>query len=191
MSSVCDNVHSNPYLINNVIMHASNDRHAATSLSHVKTNANIIQMLKSSRLFKKLKTVTAKFKDSKPKQELHPQLHRHTNTDSQTTPQKTDVDKNSWVPLDEIFHDYDDDTARLSFDERIRNLKVSLEKFKKSLDGNRFDDTAGHFAMDNMLQDILQLWTNEDTKFSDVNELRELTREVLVMYDCAAEKFYY
>lgn len=105
-----------------------------------------------------------------------------------TTPQKT------YVFNEEFDHDYNAEVASLSFDERMRNLKVSMHKLQEVLDGKRyFYEETGHEAMDKMFQDILQLWSNENIKICDVHELRLLTRKVLEMYDRVRDQyqFYY
>ena len=87
---------------------------------------------------------------------------------------------------------YDANVARLSFDELMQNLKVSMGKFQEDIDSDNYvDEEKLHEGMDNMLQDILQLWSNEDTKLCNVHELRVLTQEALVMYKKRHKLFWY
>ena len=91
------------------------------------------------------------------------------------------------------FHTYDADVIHLSFDERIRKLKISLKKHKEEIDSEHLSDNGEylHRGMEAILQDILQLWSNEDTKLCNVNELRSITQQALAMFSDAERHFHY
>ena len=120
-----------------------------------------------------------------------------THATSQETLQKRQEDHNidaSDGQVDEWeFHTYNADVIHLSFDERIRKLKISLQKHKQEIDSKHLSDDGEflHRGMEAILQDILQLWSNEDTKLCNVHELRVLTQEALVMYKKRQELFWY
>ena len=120
-----------------------------------------------------------------------------THATSQETLQKRQEDHNidaSDGQVDEWeFHTYDADVIHLSFDERIRKLKISLKKHKEEIDSEHSSDNGKylHRGMEAILQDILQLWSNEDTKLCNVNELRSITQKALAMFSDAERHFHY
>ena len=121
-----------------------------------------------------------------------PQTHATSQETLQKTKENHEIDKSEWVSYPESFHMYDANVARLSFDELMQNLKVSMGKFQEDIDSDNYvDEEKLHEGMDNMLQDILQLWSNEDTKLCNVHELRVLTQEALVMYKKRHKLFWY
>ena len=128
--------------------------------------------------------------------EAFPNHGTHTATWTQQDPQthKTSQETLQNGQVDEWeFHTYDADVIHLSFDERIRKLKISLQKYKQEIDSKHLSDDGEflHRGMEAILQDILQLWSNEDTKLCNVDELRSITRQALDMYENAVQYFDY
>ena len=107
------NAHSNPYLIDNVNMHASNDNHAAISLSHVNTSGWFSRFIPRCVRDKN---------EAKHSLKMSKQTHETLQEISQKTQEKNEIDKSDYHVHEYDYHTYNSELLRLSFDERMQNL---------------------------------------------------------------------
>ena len=144
-----------------------------------------------------------------PEHDTQTATWRQQDSQAHETSQKTSQQRQEIRGIDESdgqddkwdFHTYDAESIHLSFDKRIQNLKVSLKKHQQHIDSADVPDDSPlkiwcakeflHRGMEAISQDILQLWSNEDTKLCNVDELRSITQEALEMFSDAERHFHY